>query len=274
MEPEFYIVDGKNGGTGEKRKTQSPNKNTNRPKESVFVLVLLTAVVIIAVYASAKQLVQGLKTPFLLNINGSNINSSDISNEVSNQSNAVVDRLKDTDGDGLTDYDEINIYHTSPYLADTDSDGIPDGTEVANNTDPNCPKGQICGSAANLSDTTATSTSLGQLTPEDLATLDPAQLRQILIDKGVSADEVNKLDDQTLRKTFADTLNGVKPEEEYINWLKQIGGSPSQIRQILSDQGMDKAEIDKLSDQDLTNLWLQLIKEEQQTASSTILKPQ
>ena len=33
----------------------------------------------------------------------------------------------DTDGDGLSDYDEITKYHTNPLKADSDGDGIPDG---------------------------------------------------------------------------------------------------------------------------------------------------
>ena len=36
----------------------------------------------------------------------------------------------DTDGDGLTDYDEIFIYHTNPLLPSTAGDGIPDGWKV------------------------------------------------------------------------------------------------------------------------------------------------
>ena len=42
----------------------------------------------------------------------------------------------DTDGDGLTDGDEVNRYHTSPLLWDTDGDGISDGLEVGIGTDP------------------------------------------------------------------------------------------------------------------------------------------
>ena len=38
----------------------------------------------------------------------------------------------DTDGDGLSDSDEINIYSTDSNQADTDGDGIGDGDEVAN----------------------------------------------------------------------------------------------------------------------------------------------
>ncbi len=36
----------------------------------------------------------------------------------------------DTDGDGITDDDEINVYGTDPNNADTDGDGISDGEEV------------------------------------------------------------------------------------------------------------------------------------------------
>jgi hypothetical protein len=32
-------------------------------------------------------------------------------------------KTKDTDGDGLSDWDEIHVYKTSPYLEDTDGDG-------------------------------------------------------------------------------------------------------------------------------------------------------
>jgi hypothetical protein len=42
----------------------------------------------------------------------------------------------DTDGDGLDNYDEINVYHTDPLDPDTDGDGISDGDEVDNGLDP------------------------------------------------------------------------------------------------------------------------------------------
>ena len=40
----------------------------------------------------------------------------------------------DTDGDGLTDGQEVLVYHTSPALFSTDGTGIPDGIEVQTNT--------------------------------------------------------------------------------------------------------------------------------------------
>ena len=45
------------------------------------------------------------------------------------------DTLKDTDGDGLKDWEE-SLWHTNLRAADSDSDGTPDGMEVTNNRDP------------------------------------------------------------------------------------------------------------------------------------------
>ena len=42
----------------------------------------------------------------------------------------------DSDGDTLSDYDEVNIYHTDPALADTDHDGVPDNVEIEEHTNP------------------------------------------------------------------------------------------------------------------------------------------
>jgi len=42
----------------------------------------------------------------------------------------------DTDGDGLSDGDEVHVYHTNPLLWDTDGDGISDGVEVRTGSNP------------------------------------------------------------------------------------------------------------------------------------------
>lgn len=42
----------------------------------------------------------------------------------------------DTDGDGLADGDELNVYGTSPVLSDTDGDKFSDGDEVAGQYNP------------------------------------------------------------------------------------------------------------------------------------------
>lgn len=42
----------------------------------------------------------------------------------------------DTDGDGVKDGDEVNIYHTNPIKKDTEGDGMPDGWEIQYGLDP------------------------------------------------------------------------------------------------------------------------------------------
>ncbi|MCA9365278.1 hypothetical protein KC723_00100 [Candidatus Kaiserbacteria bacterium] len=47
------------------------------------------------------------------------------------------DISKDTDGDGISDYDEVKIYGTDPTNPDSDNDGFLDGAEILNGFDPN-----------------------------------------------------------------------------------------------------------------------------------------
>ncbi len=44
--------------------------------------------------------------------------------------------FKDSDSDGITDYDERVLYKTDPYSADTDKDGFNDGIEIAGGYNP------------------------------------------------------------------------------------------------------------------------------------------
>ncbi|MFH1433556.1 MAG: hypothetical protein ABIG32_01530, partial [Candidatus Uhrbacteria bacterium] len=57
----------------------------------------------------------------------------------------ATQRISDTDEDGISDYDELYVYKSSPYLADSDSDGFNDYEEIFSGNDPNCPQGKECG---------------------------------------------------------------------------------------------------------------------------------
>lgn len=77
----------------------------------------------------------------------------------------------DTDEDGLSDFDELNIHGTSPYIADSDSDGISDSDELLANTDPNCAEGAICGTSLGSGVATSAADQFSEFDLEDQNTL-------------------------------------------------------------------------------------------------------
>lgn len=136
-------------------------------------------------------------------------------------------KVKDTDADGINDFDESYIFRTSPYLADSDSDGESDRDELAQGSNPNCPKGSECGPMAGAY-VSATSTIASDLAPPDYAQierlLNPTadEIRQILIESGMNAAELEKIDDVTLIELYQESL---KEAERMMN-EKQRAGTP------------------------------------------------
>jgi hypothetical protein len=49
---------------------------------------------------------------------------------MSDQPIVVPLSLRDSDFDGVSDYDELYVLGTNPYAVDTDRDGIPDGSDL------------------------------------------------------------------------------------------------------------------------------------------------
>jgi hypothetical protein len=145
-------------------------------------------------------------------------------------------KTQDTDKDGLTDYDELYIYNTSPYLEDSDSDGYSDYEEIQTGKDPNCPAGQTCqaataeaivntatgttGMSGSTSGAATQSNSQLNLNSSDITEqslqnifngqIDAATLRQMLLSSGMTADQLNKFSDDELMKAYNDTLNTQK----------------------------------------------------------------
>lgn len=134
-----------------------------------------------------------------------------------------VSANKDTDGDGISDLDETNVFHTSPYLTDTDSDGISDGDEVRLGSDPSCPKDQECYNAVGenpdaipLGEVVASSTPATRdipkiETPLPPETLSSEQIRSYLVRNHLATEEqVRALPDAAVielyRRAYADLL--------------------------------------------------------------------
>lgn len=123
-------------------------------------------------------------------------------------------KTKDTDADGLNDHEESFVYLTSPYLQDSDSDGIADKQELAAGEDPNCPVGKECGTIAGALEAQATlsATAAGELAEQEQAILKqimnptPEQIRELLLQSGVKAEEIEGIDDATLLALYRESL--------------------------------------------------------------------
>lgn len=133
-------------------------------------------------------------------------------------------RKEDTDKDGLSDYDERNIFFTSAYLADSDSDGVSDSAEVKGGTDPNCAPNAPCAraesDAVNLSgDADALLKERQKLSQEiqriqsSLSTLEnvsPDQIRQMLVESGLPQDQVSAMTDDELKEIYGEVLKQIQ----------------------------------------------------------------
>lgn len=178
---------------------------------------------------------------------------------------------KDTDGDGLSDYDELYVYHTSPYLKDSDSDGIPDGEEVRRGTDPNCPEGKTCGgdtgaqaSAAQKSGAVAGQSLTPPLpapSPLPSAVPSPAELRTLLKQAGVSADKVDALSDEEVVTAYNAARQQQQAKGADVSQSPAVPLTPQQIRELLLKYGVSQETLGKVSDNDLQALYQQTLSE-------------
>lgn len=187
----------------------TPSPNSLTPERKIgFVLLLIFA--LLTVSLGILQIRNNLYAPFALN----NQVPATLRDEV-NSVEAL--RLRDTDRDGLTDFDEAYVYNTSRYIADTDSDGQTDGQEIAAGTNPLCEEGKQCAEqgeeAGGRADAATVGESLRALDPgpppadlEGLLT-NPAQVRQMLIDAGVDAALVARISDQDLLVMVNQVIN-------------------------------------------------------------------
>jgi len=196
-------------------KTDLNSKGLPRPQKNAVIILAAIAVFIVVFWAW--QMSAHINRPFNYKLASS---GADTSQEDYNK----LLKNTDTDHDGLSDYDEIYTYKTSPYLDDTDSDSLSDKKETDNGTNPNCPQGKDCSAVI---DTTAAMTitasgasvSVDSLTNLDSTgadetalqnvlngTSDAATLRQLLISGGASAEELNQISDTDLMKNYQELL--------------------------------------------------------------------
>lgn len=207
-------------------------------------------------------------------------------------------KTTDTDGDGLSDYDEIYIYHTSPYLADSDSDGFTDKQEIDSGNDPNCPAGKTCVSSgeaaaattptaeAPTNDNTNTNTNADAALNGFLSGAATADdVRNALRQAGVDDATLSKLDDKTLLDLYNQTLAessamGQGGTNTNANTNTSVNANtntntnfalpanvnasnitPAQLRDLLRQAGVDDATLNSVDDATLMKLFKDTVKQ-------------
>lgn len=187
-------------------------------RERQIGVVLLSVFAIFTVGLGALQIRNTMYAPFAL--------TNDVPATVrhSVQSTDAL-RFRDTDRDTLSDFEELYVYGTSPYLYDTFSYGFSDAEVVAQGL-PLCPRGQDCsnlvvsGGAVPRASATATAENIlpggaaALAAPSlDLAALlaDPKALRQLLRETGTSEEVLNQVDDATLIALVRELMSTSSP---------------------------------------------------------------
>lgn len=200
-------------------------KSLPKPQRAAFLClsVLSLGVLILWIWQFNSRLSRPFQVTSETNVASSTTDLNEFKTALANQ---------DTDGDGLTNNDETNIYGTSPYLEDTDSDGINDGEEVKNGTDPNCATGQQCDAKTTAVGAIASSTAASTVIASSSAVItasstdasgtseetglqqmmagqaDAAQLRALLLSSGADEKMLQQLSDTELIQTYQDMLKG------------------------------------------------------------------
>ena len=193
-------------------------------KEQKIGFTLLLVFALMSVSLGILKIRNTLYAPFALN----NKVPANLKDEV-NSVDAL--RFRDTDNDDLTDFDELYVHGTSPYLFDTFAYGMSDKEVIAKGL-PLCPKGQDCGTGSGEElPVFAASSSLyiqepilGDI-PLDLnaALSDPKQLRQMLIGAGMDDSILKKISDADLvlmvrqiMSTNSSTINSIQSINDII----------------------------------------------------------
>lgn len=210
----------------EERVEVQPTSRSSFTKEQKFGYAVVIACGVLAVTFGMFYMVKHVKAPFIVTYDGSKL----LTGDDAKAAEVAAQKAADTDDDGVSDYDETKIYGTSPYLSDTDSDGIDDGTEIRSNMDPTCARGTEC-----------------------TRTVDD-------IEPGTS------IDDGLVGETQATAAAEAAAAKAEVEQMKVLLGNatPDEIRALLVESGVPQANVDAMTDEEITTLYAGVVSELEQ----------
>ena len=232
-----------------------------KKNQSLILLISLFLISIIASYFSLKTSIYG---PF----------KKEKINPLTEKNPLEDFQKKDTDRDGLSDFDEQYLYGTSIYLADSDSDGFSDKEEIEAKSNPNDPRSTPLNKEIkeetkpfSFEEKSLKESKVEESSQEPT----PEEIRKILKEKGGLSEEIlSKIDDETLLKLYRETK-----EETGIDFKKleigEGGGesdlterlsglTPAEIRNLLIQGGADPKILEQIPDEVLKTLFLESLK--------------
>ncbi len=215
-------------------------------KEQKISAVLLGVCGIIVLVFSVQRISASIRDPFTVSKDKFTQARATVEAINPEQRELEASKRRDTDGDGISDFDEEKLIGTSPYLRDTDGDGIPDNAELALGKNPTCAEGTTCASPAlDLSQIATSSPFLSpQATQQDGSGFFAA-FQQGMNDKK-----------RIVREQTGSTSTAL--EDTLIR-------DPAVIRKALLESGkVDKATLDKITDEQLLKVYDQAALEAQQ----------
>lgn len=203
--------------------------NIEQKIAAALLLFLFTGGIFFGFRSFGANLYRPIQQQFADNVTGKDV----VHENAQEQKDMEALKKKDTDGDILSDYDELYVYKTSPYLKDSDSDVIDDKTEVFGGTDPNCPAGKECGGETISSEQTGTQSAVA----DDLLTSTSNSNGSSIVDAG-KVQFKNKADIEAFYKKAT---------------MKEVRASLLQSGQISQEA------IDKMSDDELQKFFEQAV---------------
>lgn len=231
------------------------------------ILTALGLLAVLGIIVGATKLMGEIRSPFAtqLAVSESLSAAAKLNEKLSGLSE------KDTDGDGLNDFQELYQLGTSPYLADSDSDGIADLQEVEEGTNPNCPTGENCSSFLTEERESGTTQETQKLTntlslTEEVNTVTVDALRETLKNSGAPQYILDATSDQEILNLYQEVAGSAglpTGDGSTLGSLEDLKGfTAAEIRELLISSGADASVLRDVSDEDLKEIFNQALKEE------------